>query len=99
MRNKETKSWFFNTITLTIAGIVLLFSAMALLWYGNAHSTQSEPAMVAGVYFDGEYRIADGRWQAIENGKHIVTVNGNKCIFDSWDDAWGYIVFRRTFKF
>ena len=77
MRNKETKSWFFNTITLTIAGIVLLFSAMALLWYGNAHSTQSVPAMVAGVYFDGEYRIADGRWQAIENGKHIPSTEGD----------------------
>ncbi len=33
-----------------------------------------------------------------ENGKHTVTVNGNKCVFDSWDDAISYIVLRRTFN-
>lgn len=33
-----------------------------------------------------------------ENGKHIVTVNDSKCVFDSFDDAWNYIVYRRTFN-
>lgn len=33
-----------------------------------------------------------------ENGKHTVTVNGNKCIFDSFDDAWNYIVIRKAFN-
>ena len=33
--------------------------------------------MVAGVYFDGEYRIADGQWQKIEKGKHISSTEGD----------------------
>ena len=77
MRNKETKSRFFNTITLTIVGVVLSFLAMVLLWYGNANSMQATPAIVAGVYFDGEYRIADGPWQNIEKGKHISSTEGD----------------------
>ena len=61
MRKKEPKSRFLNTTTLTIAGVLLLlFVAIILLWHGNANSMQATPALVAGVYFDGEYRIADG---------------------------------------
>ena len=55
----------------------ILFLALALLWYGNANSMQATPAMVAGVYFDGEYRIADGQWQKIEQGKHISSTEGD----------------------
>ena len=45
--------------------ILLLLIAVLLLWRGNATSNQAVPAMVAQVYFDGEYRIADGPWQKI----------------------------------
>ncbi|MBR5295004.1 MAG: histidine kinase [Clostridia bacterium] len=34
-------------------------------------------ALVADVYFDGEYRIADGKWQKIEKGKHISSTEGD----------------------
>lgn len=34
-----------------------------------------------------------------ENGKYIVTVNGNKCIFDSYEDAFNYIFIRRFINF
>ena len=34
-----------------------------------------------------------------ENGKHIVTVNGNKCVFDSYDDAISFIFLRKTIIF
>ena len=77
MRKKEPKSRFLNTLTLTISGVLLLFAAIILLWYGNANSMQATPAMVAGVYFDGEYRIADGEWQKIEKGKHISSTEGD----------------------
>ena len=55
----------------------MLFLALVLLWHGNVTSNQAMPAMVAGVYFDGEYRIADGQWQKIEKGKHISSTEGD----------------------
>ena len=78
MKDKETKSRFLNTTTLTIAGVlVLLLSAVVLLWHGNANSMQAMPALVAQVYFDGEYRIADGEWQKIIEGEHIPSTEGD----------------------
>lgn len=35
----------------------------------------------------------------MENGKYIVTVNGNKCIFDICEDAMNYIAVRRFINF
>ena len=78
MSKKETKSRFLKATTLAIVGVLLLvFTAVILLWHGNATSNQAMPAMVAGVYFDGEYRIADGQWQKIEKGKHISSTEGD----------------------
>ena len=78
MIKKETKSRFLKATTLAIVGVLLLvFTAVLLLWHGNATSNQAMPAMVAGVYFDGEYRIADGQWQKIEKGKHISSTEGD----------------------
>ena len=78
MDSKETKFSLINKTTLWIVGIfVVLFLALVLLWHGNANSMQAAPAMVAGVYFDGEYRIADGQWQKIETGKHISSTEGD----------------------
>ena len=78
MGSKETKFSFINKTTLWVGGIfVVLFLAVGLLWYGNENSMQAMPATVAGVYFDGEYRIADGQWQKIETGKHISSTKGD----------------------
>ena len=78
MSKKETKSRFLKATTPAIVGVLLLvFTAVLLLWHGNANSMQAAPAMVAGVYFDGEYRIADGQWQKIEKGKHISSTEGD----------------------
>ena len=78
MDSKETKFSLINKTTLCIVGIfAVLFLALVLLWHGNANSMQAAPAMVAGVYFDGEYRIADGQWQKIEKGKHISSTEGD----------------------
>ena len=78
MTEKETKSLFFKTTTLPIVGVViLLLLAVLLLWHGNANSMQATHALVAQVYFDGEYRIADGEWQKIVKGEHISSTKGD----------------------
>ena len=60
-----------------IGAITVLLLALALLWYGNANSMQATPALVAQLYFDGEYRIAEGPWQKIAAGKHISSTEGD----------------------
>ena len=78
MKKEKVNSRFFNTTTLTIAGVVLLLlSAVILLWHGNATSNQAAPALLAQVYFDGEYRIEDGEWQKIIKGNHISSTKGD----------------------
>ena len=78
MKKEKVNSRFFNTTTLTIAGVVLLLlSAVILLWHGNATSNQAAPALLAQVYFDGEYRIEDGAWQKIIKGNHIPSTKGD----------------------
>ena len=56
---------------------LLILCAIVLLWNSNRISWQAQSAMVADVYFDGEYRIADGEWQPIEEGKHIPATKGD----------------------
>jgi sensor histidine kinase YesM len=78
MSEKENKSRFFSMTTLTLAGVLLLLlSAVILLWHGNATSNQAMPALVPQIYFDGEYRIADGEWQKIVEGEHISSTEGD----------------------
>ncbi len=78
MDNKEKKFPFLNKTMFGVAGIVaILLLASMLLWHGNANSMQATPALMAEVYFDGEYRIADGQWQKIVKGKHISSTEGD----------------------
>ena len=58
-----------------ILTVVLL--AIALLWQSNANSNQAISATLAQVYFEGEYRIGDGSWQAITEGQHIPATRGD----------------------
>ena len=68
----------FNWSYLRVVGIVfILLFGVLLLWHGNANSMQAQPAMLAQVYFDGEYRIADGPWQEIVEGQHIPSTQGD----------------------
>ena len=76
----ESKNRFhrFKHSHLQIIGAVfLLLLALLLLWRGNATSNQAVPAMVAQVYFDGEYRISGGQWQQIVKGEHIPATKGD----------------------
>ena len=78
MHKKKTKLDFLNKTTLIIVAIlVVVFSAILLLWHGNANSMQSVPATPAQVYFAGEYRIGDGEWQEIVEGEHISSTKGD----------------------
>ena len=68
----------FKKSHLQIASVLLLILLAAfLLWFNNSTSNQSSGASVARVYFDGEYKINDGDWQPIEQGKHIPASNGD----------------------
>ena len=60
-----------------IGAVFLLLLALLLLWRGNATSNQAVPALVAQVYFDGEYRISGGQWQQIAKGEHIPATKGD----------------------
>ena len=76
--NLKNKFKTFKTSHLPIVGVlVLLLLAIFLLWFNNSTSKQAENATAAHVYFDGEYRIADGEWKPIEAGEHIPTTKGD----------------------
>ena len=63
---------------LQVGGIVvLMLLAVLLLWFGNVNSRQAEPALMAQIYFEGEYRIGDGEWQKIVEGEHISSTKGD----------------------
>ena len=78
MPQKINRAFKFNPSYLQAIGIgfILLFVAL-LLWHGKATSMQAQPALLAQVYFDGEYRIADGSWQEIVKGEHIPSTKGD----------------------
>ena len=68
----------FKKSHLQAAGILLLlFLAVLLLWFNNINNTQAISALVAQVRFYGEYRVGDGQWQQIEEGKHIPATKGD----------------------
>ena len=60
-----------------VCAVVLILFACGLLWFSNSTSMQAMPAMVADVYFDGEYRIGEGDWKPIVEGEHIPSTKGD----------------------
>ena len=76
MQGKE-KILDYKTMLRVIGIMIVLLLAVMLLWYGNATSNQAKPALLAQVYFDGEYRIADGPWEKIVAGEHIPSTKGD----------------------
>ena len=78
MQNFKNKLRMIKKSHFCIAGVLLLVAlAFSLLWFNNRNSTQAIPAMVAQVYFDGEYCIAGGEWQPIVEGEHISSTKGD----------------------
>ena len=78
MPKLKNRFYIFKHSHLQVIGAMfILLLAFLLLWYGNANSAQAMPALVAQVYFDGEYRVADGEWQNIVKGNHISSTEGD----------------------
>ena len=72
MQNLKDRFLRIPKTHLMATGILLLmFLALALLWFNNATSSQASGALVAQVHFEGEYRIGDEPWQTIIPGEHI----------------------------
>lgn len=68
---KQSPSFFSATII-----IVILFSII-FLWIGTQNSIQSKPPMIAGVSFEGEYRIGNEEWRPITKGEYIPADKGD----------------------
>ena len=78
MPQKINRAFKFNPSYLQSIGIVFILLFVVLqLWHGNATSMQAQQALLARVYFDGEYRIADGEWREIVKGEHIPSTKGD----------------------
>ncbi|MBO5931021.1 MAG: histidine kinase [Clostridia bacterium] len=61
-----------------IAGILLLLLlAVFLLWFNVSNSMQAKSTLRIEVYFEGEYRIADGPWMTYVEGEHIPATKGD----------------------
>ena len=78
MPNLKNKSKKKKKIYIEIAGVLLLILlAAALLWFNNSTSTQADMALMADVYFEGEYSVDGGAWQPIVEGEHIPATEGD----------------------
>ena len=77
MQGKAKISPKNKNILQVIGVLITLLLAATLLWHGNANSNQATSAIMAQVYFDGEYRIADGPWRQIVSGEHISATKGD----------------------
>ena len=63
---------------LQVVGVLLLvILAACLIIFNNVTSMQANSALMAQVYFDGQYRIGDGDWQDIVEGGHISATQGD----------------------
>lgn len=77
MPKPEKRFMLKGTYLQVIGSVLILLSALLLLWRVNATSSQAMPTLIAQVYFDGEYRIGDGEWQKIVKGEHISSTKGD----------------------
>ena len=74
---KKRISIFKNTYWQLAGVLVLVLLTLLLLWSNRINNTQAANALVAQVYFDGQYRVADGPWQPIVEGQHIPSTKGD----------------------
>ena len=77
MSKEKTKYWLSIEILILVGVLLVAAAAGVLLWHGNATSSQAELALMAQVHFEGEYRVADGEWQALEQGEHVPSTKGD----------------------
>ena len=75
--SKKFKKMPIRSVLPLVGIILIVISAVVLLWQGNSNSNQSVPAYTASVYFEGEYRIGEGEFKEIINGEHISSTQGD----------------------
>lgn len=61
----------------SICVLLALVFASIYVWIGDDNSMQAAEPMAADVTFSGEYKIANGRWNTIEEGMHIPATLGD----------------------
>ena len=72
MQEKKNLQQIWKKIPFAILGILSILVVMLLLLWSNIRtSQQSVPALYPDIYFSGEYRLADGPWNAVKAGQHI----------------------------
>ena len=78
MSNLKPRFQILKRIPKYVLGIFLLLSlALSLFVFNKLHSSQSVPAIMAKVRFEGEYSIANGPWLPIVEGQHISATKGD----------------------
>jgi hypothetical protein len=95
MFDLKNKFHVFKKSYMAVAGVLfLILLAIFLLWFNHSHSMQAESALIAQVYFDGEYKIEDGEWHKIVKGEHIPSTKGDVILrgnFHMLDPEGGYV--------
>lgn len=78
--NKKTlprrKNIPVNIIIATVITALLLL-CLVFLAVAISNTIQSVPTTVAGLSFEGEYRVGEGEWHTIEPDKHISSTKGD----------------------
>lgn len=78
MVDLKNKLNFFKKTPWQVVGVLLLILlAVSLLWINNSRSMQAESALIAQVYFEGEYSVDGGEWKPIVEGEHIPATQGD----------------------
>ena len=76
-KNRKIFGVFSKSHLQVALAAILIICAVALVLFSNSTSMQALPAMVADVYFEGEYRIGEGEWHPIIEGEHIPSTKGD----------------------
>ena len=76
-KNRKIFGVFSKSHLQVALAAILIICAVALVLFSNSTSLQALPAMVADVYFEGEYRIGEGEWHPIIEGEHIPSTKGD----------------------
>ena len=73
----KEKNFSLKSILFPISIIAIILFSILFLLVGTRNSSQAEAPMIAGVSFQGEYKIGDGEWHTVTKGEHIPANQGD----------------------
>ena len=73
----KKKNFSLKSILFPISIIAIILFSMLFLLAGTRNSSQAESPMIAGVSFQGEYKIGDGEWHTYTKDVHIPADKGD----------------------